>query len=117
MTKKSGRDTIRIPKDYKMKDYHKNSTSARIYLGDYRFLRELARKLDCSIADALHLILTEPLSQEKSSALSRSQISMSTLQPSIKSIVKYSDDGGVTKIIESNFDKIIKPKGGHQWMN
>jgi hypothetical protein len=80
-----------------------NTRTVRITIGDYALLREISLKMDVTMAEALHLVITEQAKRETIS-VPRSQIPMPVFRLT----------GRPTIVADGNKHVafVIKPRGG-----
>jgi hypothetical protein len=60
-----------------------NTRTVRVHIGDWQMLLELSRKLNMTVAEALHLAITQQTARERLVVTPRTQIPMSFVTPSI----------------------------------
>ncbi len=91
-----------------------NSRVVRIHIGDYLLLTELRHKLGKTMAEVLHLVITQQARQESIPVTPRTQIPM-PLTTAYRAIPTTAYRSGPTTVLATNGNKAvafrIKPRG------
>jgi hypothetical protein len=76
--------------------YHENTRVIRVTLGDYGLLKELSNKGNCSIAEVLHLVITEQAKRE-AIVVPPAQIPMPVFSITGKPAISVRPKGGIIR--------------------
>jgi len=91
-----------------------NSRVVRIHIGDYQLLTELRHKLGKTMAEVLHLVITQQARQESMPVTPRTQIPMALGTTAYRAIPTTAYRSGPTTALATNGSKTpafrIKPR-------